>query len=120
MGGGGGSGKFKGTRGGIFKISGSKMYQDGKHYNKHGREMGYSSKNEYNNAAKNFAIKYQNHPDAKIYEGVWNGKGVFHEQVQRIITYGNMTVIIDPKTGQIIDFYYGDEYRGFIDLQRLR
>lgn len=86
MGGGGGSGLFSGTKGGSIKISDKKMHQDGKHYNKHGRNMGYSSAKEYDFAAKTFASKYQNHPDAKVYDGIWNGKGSFNGQLQRIIT----------------------------------
>ena len=42
--GGGINGGFKGTKGGSIEISDKKMYQVGDHFNKHGREMGYSSK----------------------------------------------------------------------------
>ena len=111
---------FSGTKGGSIKISDKKMHQDGEHYNKHGRNMGYSSAREYDFAAKTFASKYQNHPDAKVYDGIWNGKGSFNGQLQRIITYKEKTVIINPKTGQVIDFYFGNEYRGFITLKKIR
>ena len=52
-----------------------KMHQDGKHYNKHGRTMGYASKKEYDQAAKEFAIANMDNQEAKIYRGKWNGNG---------------------------------------------
>ena len=118
--GGGTGGGFKGTKGSSINISDKNMHQIGKHFNKHGRDMGYSSKAEYNNAAREFVNSYQNHPDAKIYEGKWNGGGIYNNRIQRIVTYDNKTAIINPNTGQIIDFYTGTDRKGIIGLKRIR
>ena len=120
MGGGGGGGGFRGTKGSSIRISDKKIYQDGKHFNKHGRDMGYKSIKAYDSAAKEFAEKHQNHPDAKVYEGKWNGTGSQHREIQRIITYEGKTVIVNKDSGQVIDFYRGEAYRGIIELERIR
>ena len=120
MGGGAGGGGFNGTRGSTIRISEKKMHQVGKHFNKHGREMGFKSITEYDNAAKTFAREAQLNPNSEIYQGRWTGRGMYHDKVQRIITYDGNTVIIDPHTGQIIDFYRGSDYRGIIDIEQLR
>ncbi|GHU74115.1 hypothetical protein FACS1894188_01400 [Clostridia bacterium] len=114
------SGGFKGTKGSSITISDKKMYQDGNHFNKHGRNMGYSDKKSYDAAAKEFVKKYQDDPNASIYEGIWNGKGTLNGHRQRIVTYGGKTAIIDPNTGQVIDFYQGTDYRGIINIKKLR
>jgi len=100
-------------------ISNQKMHQLGKHFNKHGRGMGYASKNEYDAAAKLFAKDMQLDPNSVIYEGNWNGSGNTG-QLQRAITNGGQTVIINPATGQIIDFYVGNAYGGLINLIRIK
>lgn len=114
------SGGFGRTRGSSIKISDKKMHQEGKHFNKHGRGMDYGSKKAYDAAAKEFARKYQDHPDARVYEGKWNGSGKLGGNRQRAITFDGKTVIIDKNTGQIVDYYIGEEYRGLIDLERIR
>ena len=120
MGGGGGGGAFRGTKGASIQISDATMYQDGKHFNKHGRDMGYASKKEYDAAAKEFARANLKNPDAQIYEGKWNGGGNQHLEEQIAIMYDGKTVIINKQTGQIIDFYEGNECRGLIELKRIR
>ena len=96
------------------------MYQIGDHFGKHGRSMGYYSKKEYDNAARTFVEKYQDHPDAQIYRGIWNGRGDFNGEWQRVITYDGKTAILHESTGQIVDFYVGTEYRGLIQLIKIR
>ena len=81
------------------------MHQLGKHFNEHGRGMGYSSKREYDDAAKEFAASNQNNDAATVREGVWNGSGSRRGDRQRAISNEGKTVIIDCSTGQIIDFY---------------
>lgn len=120
MGGGAGGGGFSGTKGSSIIISDKEIHQAGKHFYKHGREMGYSSKKEYDAAAKAFARKYQNHPEASVYRGYQNQRGTKVSDPQRIISHNNTTVIINEKTGQVIDFYIGTEYRGVIRLERIR
>lgn len=66
-----------------INISDKEIHQVGKHLNKHGRDMGYSSKQEYHNAAKDFANKHQTNPQAKISEGYLNNAS---RDVQRAIT----------------------------------
>ena len=111
---------FKGTKGCNISISRQRMYQDGKHFNKRGREMGYTSKKEYSDDALDFANKNIHNPNAQIYEGIWNGKGNQNGQTQIVITYDNKTVIINKNSGQVIDFYEGADYRGLIDLHKIR
>lgn len=120
MGGGGGGGGFRGTRGSKVSISDKRMYQDGFHFNKHGREMGYTSKKEYDASARAFATKYQEHPEAQSYRGQWNGSGNQGGEWQRIITYQGKSVIINEGSGQIIDYYNGTDFRGLVHLERLR
>ena len=101
-------------------ISNRKMHQRGKHFNKHGREMGYSSQKEYELAAKQFARKNINNSNAKIHEGIWNGKGSLNGQTQRVISYNGKSVVYNPRNGQVIDFYKGTEMRGLINIKRIR
>ncbi|WP_102272010.1 hypothetical protein [Cytobacillus massiliigabonensis] len=104
----------------IINISDANMYQLGKHFNKHGRNMGYTSKKDYNLAAYHFAKTNQVNPKATIFEGVWNGPGQLNGTVQRAIIYEGKTVIVDKKTGQLIDFYQGSELRGLIHLKEIK
>lgn len=53
----------------MIKVSESKMYQLGDHFNKHGRNMGYGYKKEYDAAAKEFAKVNQSNSKATIVEG---------------------------------------------------
>jgi hypothetical protein len=101
-------------------IPDSKMYQLGKHFEKRGRQMGYNSKKEYDAVAQNFVKTHLNNSEAKIFEGVWNGKGQLNGTKQIVIVYDGKTAIIDKNTGQIIDFYLESELRGLIHLERLR
>ncbi|WP_017692560.1 hypothetical protein [Paenibacillus sp. PAMC 26794] len=71
--------------------------------------MGYESKKAYDVAAKEFATKNQNNPKSSIVEGTWNGSGSLNGTTQRAITYDRKTVIIDIKSGQVIDFFVGKE-----------
>ncbi len=102
-----------------ISVSDSKMYQLGDHFNKHGRGMGYASKKEYDAAAKEFANTYQKNPNATILEGTWNGPGTLNGARQRAITYGGKTVVIDVKSGQVVDFFTGTEYKG-INVTKLQ
>lgn len=95
------------------------MHQLGKHFNKHGRGMGYSSKKEYQRAAVEFAEKYKSNPNANIFRGKWNGSGKFNLKEQFAIKYENKTVIIDKVTGQIVNFYKGGEMRGLIEILKI-
>ena len=97
-----------------------KMYQDGKHYNKHGRAMGYASKKEYDQAAKEFVIANMNNPDAKVYRGKWNGTGVYKNEYQIIIIYNGRQVVLLEETGKVIDFLEGTELKGQISVEELR
>ena len=116
----GSGGNFGNTRGTDISVSEQKMHQDGKHFNKHGRNMGYASKSEYNKAAINFANKNKFNPKAQVYEGKWNGNGRQNGEIQVVITYNNKTVIINKSSGQVIDFYEGTDFRGLINLRRIR
>lgn len=72
------------------------MHQPGKHFNKHGRGMGYGSKAEYQKAAVDFAKSNRANPQAKIFEGTWRTRGDVTKDVQQIIiNTDNKTVIID-------------------------
>ena len=105
-----------------IKIDAQKqMYQEGKHFNKHGRAMGYSSKKEYSDAALKFAQENSKNTNAQIFEGTWNGTGKVTAQTQQIaISCENKTVILNKLSGQIIDFYKGTELRGLIKLITLQ
>nr|WP_261769696.1 RHS repeat-associated core domain-containing protein [Paenibacillus xylanexedens] len=100
-------------------VSESKMYQLGDHFNKHGRGMGYESKKAYDTAAKEFATKNQSNSKSSVVEGTWNGSGSLNGTTQRAITYDGRTVILDTKTGQVIDFFIGTEYKG-INIVKLQ
>lgn len=96
------------------------MHQLGKHFNKHGRGMGYQSKAEYNRAALEFAKTNRTNSNAKIYEGIWRARGDMARDVKQVvISYKNRTVIIDKLSGQLVNFYDGVELRGLINLTAL-
>lgn len=100
-------------------LSEQKMYQQGQHYNKHGRDMGYSSKKEYEQAARDFFE--QNKNTSEIYEGVWNGsRGGQSGQQQIIMRQDGKQLIINKESGQIIDFYEGTSLDGFINIERVQ
>ncbi len=100
-------------------VSEEKMYQQGKHYNKHGRDMGYSSKKEYEQGARDFLEK--NRDVAEIYEGTWNdSRGSQAGQRQIIIRHDGKQLIINKETNQIIDYYEGTDLGGFKDLERVQ
>ncbi|MBQ3546350.1 MAG: hypothetical protein IJA34_15405 [Lachnospiraceae bacterium] len=95
------------------------MYQQGQHYNKHGKFMGYSGKKEYEKAAREFFE--QNKDVANIYEGVWNSsRGGQSGQNQIIIRKDGKQLIINKASGQIIDFYEGTSLDGFINIERVQ
>lgn len=100
-------------------ISKEKMYQQGQHYNKHGRDMGYSSKAEYEKAAREFFE--QNRNTSEIYEGVWNSsRGSQSGQRQIIMRQDGKQLIINKESGQIIDFYEGTSLDGFVNIERMQ
>ncbi len=110
-------GNVKTSYGKSIEISEQQMYQQGQHYNKHGRNMGYSGKKEYEQAARDFFE--QNKNTAEIYEGVWNSsRGEQRGQVQIIIRNDGKQLIINKASGQIIDFYEGTSLDGFINIKR--
>jgi len=97
------------------------MYQLGKHFNKHGRAMGYGSKSEYNEAAFKFAEANSKNANATIFEGTWNGAGKITTQTRQIcISFENKSVILDKLSGQVIDFFEGTEMRGMINILKLQ
>lgn len=67
-------------------ISNKEMHKAGYHLNKHGRGMGFESKKDYDAAAKEFAVKHQTNPQAKVIEGRLN-TGNNTVQYQRVITF---------------------------------
>jgi hypothetical protein len=67
-----------------------------------------------------FAILNQNNPSAKIYDGIWNGKGQLNGTAQRAICYNGYTAFIDKVTGQIIDFYEGTKLGGLINITEVQ
>ena len=100
-------------------ISKGKMYQQGQHYNKHGRDMGYSSKAEYEKAVREFFE--QNRNTSEIYEGVWNSsRGSQSGQRQIIMRQDGKQLIINKESGQIIDFYEGTSLDGFVNIERMQ
>ncbi|MBQ3599592.1 MAG: hypothetical protein II992_00100 [Lachnospiraceae bacterium] len=100
-------------------ISEQKMYQQGQHYNKHGRDMGYSGKKEYEQAAREFFE--QNKNICEIYEGIWNSsRGGQSGQRQIIMRQHGKQLIINKESGQIIDFYEGTSLEGFINIERIQ
>ena len=109
----------KGSGDNSIKISDKNMYQLGDHFNKHGRDMGYKSKKEYNQAAREFAEVYKDNPNSEIFEGKQTGRtGAEYDQI--IIRYEGKQVIIGKNSGQIIDFYEGTDLRGFINIKKVR
>ena len=111
--------EFKEGYGSKLEISDQKMYQLGDHFNKHGREMGYASKKEYEEGARAFIEENKN--TAEIYEGKWNSsRGVQGGETQIIIRADGKQAIINKTTGQIIDFYEGTSLNGFIDIRKVQ
>lgn len=95
------------------------MYQVGDHFNKHGREMGYTSKKEYEQAARDFFET--NKDNCEIYEGIFNSAhGNQNNQVQYIFRCDGKQLIINKQTGQIIDFYEGTGLDSFINVERIQ
>ncbi|XCP84988.1 hypothetical protein ABXS75_18485 [Roseburia hominis] len=102
-----------------LKISDQRMYQLGKHFNKHGRSMGFGSKKEYDAGARAFIE--ENKGTAEIFEGIWNSnRGDQGRQTQVIIRAGGKQAIINKSTGQIIDFYEGTSLNGFINIRKVQ
>ena len=102
-----------------IEISEQKMYQVGEHFNKHGREMGYLGKKEYEQAARSFFE--QNKSSCEIYEGIFNNsRGNQSGQVQYILRQDGKQLIINKESGQIIDFYNGTSLDAFINVERLQ
>ncbi len=111
-----GSGTGYGSR---IKVSEQKMYQQGQHYNKHGRDMGFGGKKEYEAGARDFIEKSKS--TAEIFEGKWNSsRGSQGGETQIIIRSEGKQAIINKETGQIIDFYEGTSLDGFIDLRKVQ
>ncbi len=75
---------------------------------------------EYNKVAINFANKNKSNPIAQVYEGKWNGNGKQNGEIQIVITYNNKTIIVNKSSGQTIDFYKGTDFRGLINLHRIK
>ena len=102
-----------------IKVSGQKMYQQGDHFNKHGRDMGYTGKKDYEAGARKFIEDNRNTAD--IFEGVWNSsRGGQSGQTQIIIRSEGRQAIINKSTGQIIDFYEGTSLDGFINIGQVQ
>ena len=100
------------------EVSSQKMHQQGAHFNRHGREMGYYTKVEYENAARDFITENINKPETEIFEGIWNGKGKLNGTTQIIIRYNGMQVIVEKGTMQILDFYIGTDLSAFINVKK--
>ena len=95
------------------------MYQQGDHFNKHGRDMGYTGKKDYEAGARKFIEDNRNTAD--IFEGVWNSsRGGQSGQTQIIIRSEGRQAIINKSTGQIIDFYEGTSLDGFINIGQVQ
>lgn len=81
--------------------------------------MGFSSKKEYEQAARDFFEQYRD--VAEIYEGTFNnahGKNV--DKIQTILRYGDKQLIISKESGQLIDFYEGTSLKSFINVERIQ
>lgn len=110
---------YKTSYGKSIVISEQKMYQLGNHYNKHGRNMGFSSKKEYEQAARDFFEQYGD--VAEIYEGTFNNAhGGNVDMRQKILRHGDKQLIISKESGQLIDFYEGTSLSSFIDVERVQ
>lgn len=102
-----------------IEVSEQKMYQQGQHYNKHGKDMGYGSKKEYEAGAREFIAK--NKDGAEIFEGEWNSsRGGQSGETQIIIRADGKQAIINKETGQIIDYYEGTSLDGFRNIRRVQ
>ena len=64
------AGESESNYGDQLEVSEQKMYQQGQHYNKHGKDMGYGSKKDYEAGARDFIEN--NKSTADIFEGKWN------------------------------------------------
>ena len=118
-----GSGKNEGgsetNYGDQLEVSDQKMYQQGQHYNKHGKDMGYGSKKDYEAGARNFIEN--NKSTADIFEGKWNSsRGGQSGETRIIIRADGKQAIINKETGQIIDFYEGTSLNGFINVRQVQ
>lgn len=101
-----------------IELSPKQMYLLGKHFNKHGREMGYHSKKEYDAAARAFVER--NKDTATMYEGRWtDSSGKESQQRQIIIQAEGCQAVINRKTMQLIDFFDGNSLRGFYDIRSI-
>ncbi len=100
-------------------ISEQRMFRLGSHFRKHGRDMGYASKKEYEAAARDF---YKDNLDtAEIYQGYWGDPHLESiEKDQLIIRADGKQLIIGKRSGQIIDFYEGTSLNGFIKIERIQ
>ncbi len=102
-----------------IEISEQKMYQQGQHYNKHGKEMGFGGKKDYEAGARAFIEENRN--TAEIFEGTWiSSRGNQSGELQIVIRFGGKQVIINKETGQIIDFYEGTSLNGFINIKQVQ
>ncbi len=110
---------FKSSYGETIILSDKKMYQLGDHFEKHGREMGYLGKKEYEIGAREFFVVNKN--SAIIYEGTFNSQ---HGQMvgtrQIIIQADGKSLIILKETGQLVDFYNGTGLDSFINIERFQ
>ena len=112
-------GKTRGQYGDQLEISDQKMYQQGQHYNKHGKDMGYGSKKDYEAGARNFIEN--NKSTAEIFEGTWSSSRVGQAgETQIILRADGKQAIINKATGQIIDFYEGTNLNGFINIRQVQ
>ena len=101
-----------------IELSPKKMYLLRTHFNKHGREMGYYSKKEYDAAARAFVER--NKDTATMYEGRWtDSSGKESQQRQIIIQAEGRQAVVNRKTMQLIDFFDGNSLRGFYDIRSI-
>ena len=112
-------GESESNYGDQLEVSEQKMYQQGQHYNKHGKDMGYGSKKDYEAGARDFIEN--NKSAADIFEGKWNSsRGGQSGETQIIIRADGKQAIINKATGQIIDFYEGTSLNGFINVRQVQ
>lgn len=103
-----------------FILSEKQMYQLGPHYNKHGKNMGFNSKKEYQSGAGEFFDKYIYDETSEIFEGKWNGKGIMNNRIQIALQNDGKTLIIDKVTKQIVDYYEGTNIDGMIFRKKVK
>lgn len=81
--------------------------------------MGFSSKKEYEQAARDFFEQYGD--VAEIYEGTFNNAhGGNVDMRQIILRHGDKQLIISKESYQLIDFYEGTSLSSFIDVERVQ